>query len=112
MQLHPPRSYPPTQRSASFDATVRLWDPLVGKCKATLSRHGAMIYTVAFSADGEFLASGSGDGSVVIWSARDGSVVRTYAAPSGVFDVVFDGARDRLAVCCSNAAVAVVDLRM
>lgn len=35
--------------------------------------HGASIYTVAFSADGQLLASGGDDNSVILWNVTDGS---------------------------------------
>jgi len=91
---------------------VRLWDAASARCKATLARHAAIVYTMAFSPDSELLATGSGDSTVVVWSARDGSVVRTYTAPAGVFDVCWEANGHRLAACCANAAVAVLDLRM
>ena len=47
--------------SASFDATVRLWDPHGGACKHVLQKHTESVYSVAFSADGQYLASGSFD---------------------------------------------------
>ena len=60
----------PLQAEAK-DRTVRLWDitrqPKVPK--ATLSDHGASVYSVAFSPDGTHLASGCGDGTVRLWMA-------------------------------------------
>lgn len=54
--------------SASFDSTVRLWDVDQGKCIHTLTRHQEPVYSVAFSPDGKFLASGSFDKCVHIWN--------------------------------------------
>uniref|UniRef100_A0A3B1JWH3 Uncharacterized protein n=1 Tax=Astyanax mexicanus TaxID=7994 RepID=A0A3B1JWH3_ASTMX len=54
--------------SASFDSTVRLWDVDRGVCIHTLTRHQEPVYSVAFSPDGKFLASGSFDKCVHIWS--------------------------------------------
>merc|ERR1712167_71055 len=44
--------------SASFDATVRLWDTDMGVCLHTLRNHTKKVYTIAFSPDGRLLASG------------------------------------------------------
>ena len=44
--------------SASFDSTVRLWDVERGDCLHTLTRHKEPVYSVAFSPDGKYLASG------------------------------------------------------
>ena len=102
-------------RSASFDSTVRLWDAATGECTATLNRHSAMVNTVAFSPDAQLLASGSSDRTVLVWAVRDGSLVRSYTAPAGVFDVSWGStvpdAPAQLAVCTANAVVSVLDVR-
>lgn len=56
--------------SASFDSTVRLWDVERGQCIHTLTKHTEPVYSVAFSPDGKFLASGSFDKCVHIWSTQ------------------------------------------
>lgn len=61
--------------SASFDSTVRLWDVDRGACIHTLTKHTEPVYSVAFSPDGKFLASGSFDKCVHIWSTQ---VCRIY----------------------------------
>lgn len=38
--------------SASFDATVKLWDVHAGKVVSTLQRHQDPVYSVAFSPSG------------------------------------------------------------
>jgi WD40 repeat protein len=38
----------------------------------TLSGHSEMVWRVAFSPDGQYLASGSYDQTIRVWSARDG----------------------------------------
>lgn len=56
--------------SASFDSDVRLWDIDRGACIYTLTQHTEPVYSVAFSPDGKFLASGSFDKYVHIWSTQ------------------------------------------
>lgn len=56
--------------SASFDSTVRLWDVERGLCIHTLTKHTEPVYSVAFSPDGKYLASGSFDKCVHIWSTQ------------------------------------------
>ena len=56
--------------SASFDSTVRLWDVEQGQCIHTLTKHHEPVYSVAFSPDGKYLASGSFDKCVHIWNVQ------------------------------------------
>lgn len=44
-------------RSASFDATVKLWDVHAGKVVSTLQRHQDPVYSVAFSPSGTAAAA-------------------------------------------------------
>ena len=49
---------------------MRLWDTERGACVHTLRKHDKKVYTIAFSPDGDYLASGSLGGQLHIWSAR------------------------------------------
>lgn len=60
----------PLLPSASFDSTVRLWDVERGVCTHTLTKHQEPVYSVAFSPDGKYLASGSFDKCVHIWNTQ------------------------------------------
>ena len=108
---------PASHRRASFDSTVRLWNAATGECSATLARHASMVNSISFSSDGDLIASGSSDRSIFVWAVRDGSLVRSYTAPAGVFDVSWAvPGRDtstpaQLAVCTANAVVSVLDIR-
>ena len=56
--------------SASFDSTIRLWDPETGKCCHVLDKHSDPVYSVAFSPDGQYFATGSVDGIIEIGRAH------------------------------------------
>ncbi|KAI0743143.1 WD40-repeat-containing domain protein [Daedaleopsis nitida] len=52
--------------SASEDHAVRVWSTKDGECLDTFIGHHDSAHKVAFSSDGEYLASGAHDGSVFI----------------------------------------------
>lgn len=98
--------------SASFDSTVRIWDPVTGQCRHVLSKHKDPVYSVAFSSNGQYLASGSFDRCLHIWSVKDGSLVKTYRGPAGIFEVCWNAEGTKVAACFSNNTVSVMDVRM
>ncbi|MEE8146483.1 MAG: WD40 repeat domain-containing protein, partial [Longimicrobiales bacterium] len=61
--------------AASLDegAAIWLWDHPSGKLRAELRGHLETVTSLAFSADGETLISGSWDGTVRSWSTRGGA---------------------------------------
>ena len=97
--------------TASFDATVRLWNPVDGSCVSLLARHREPVYSVAFSPDGEFVASGSFDRWLHVWAVADGRLVRSYRGGGGIFEVCWSRDGDRLAASFANNSVAVLTWR-
>ncbi|CAA6662967.1 unnamed protein product [Spirodela intermedia] len=88
--------------SASFDSTVKLWDVDVGKLLCTLSGHSAAVYSISFSPNGEFLASGSEE-----------RIVRTFSAGAGgIFEVCWNRDGDKIAASFANSTVCVLDFRL
>lgn len=98
--------------SASFDATIKIWDVEVGSCLYSLTKHLDPVYSVAFSPNGDYLASGSFDRCLHIWSVKDGSLVKTYRGSGGIFEVCWNKDGDKVASCFSNNTVCVIDFRM
>jgi len=98
--------------SASFDATIKLWDVEVGACLYSLTKHLDPVYSVAFSPNGDYLASGSFDRCLHIWSVKDGSLVKTYRGSGGIFEVCWNKDGDKVASCFSNNTVCVIDFRV
>jgi len=98
--------------SASFDASIKIWDIVVGRELFTLTKHVDPVYSVAFSPSGEYLASGSFDRCLHIWSVKDGSLVKTYKGNGGIFEVCWNNKGDKVAACFSANTVCVMDFRM
>ncbi len=86
--------------SGSYDATVRLWNPLTRTPVAVLAGHSGWVHTVAFgvNADGALLlASGGDDNTVRLWDPIQGIPVgkpltgHTRAVTSVAFGTFADG---------------------
>jgi transducin (beta)-like 1 len=103
--------------SASFDASIKIWDVNVGKCLYSLTKHSDPVYSVSFSPNGEYLASGSFDRCLHIWSVKDGKLVKTYHGSGSIFEVCWNSTGDKVAACFSNSitedfTVCVLDFRL
>ena len=70
------------------------------------------VYSVAFSPNGEYLASGSLDKSMHIWSLKESKIVKTYTGNGGIFEVSWNKEGDKIAACFANNTVCVLDFRM
>jgi len=62
------------------DKIVRVWDSSSGKLLYSLKGHTCSIMRVAFSPNGEYIASGGGDGdnTIKLWKASTGECIRTF----------------------------------
>ncbi|XP_068653834.1 WD40 repeat-containing protein HOS15-like [Aristolochia californica] len=98
--------------SASFDSKIKLWDVELGHLLYSLNSHRMPVYSLAFSPNGEYLASGSLDKSIHIWSMKDFKVVKTYRGSGGIFEVCWNKEGDKIAASFSNNNVCVLDFRM
>lgn len=53
--------------TGSKDSTLKVWDTRTKKLKIDLPGHADEVYSVDWSPDGQFVASGSKDRHVKIW---------------------------------------------
>ncbi|KAK3616559.1 hypothetical protein LTR22_027025 [Elasticomyces elasticus] len=96
--------------SASYDATVKIWNASSGQCLLTLDGHSWGVSSVVFSADSSRLASASYDKKVKIWNASSGQCLRTLEGHSdGVSSVVFSADSSRLASTSWDKTVKIWD---
>jgi WD40 repeat protein len=78
-----------TVATGAFDNTVKLWNAADGSLLHTLAAHNGFVDTVAFTPDGQFVASGSdfafGDpaSNVKLWRVSDGAFVGDFAHQQG-----------------------------
>ena len=69
------------------------------------------MYTIAFSPNGNLLASGSLGGQLNIWSVASGKLVKTFNQGSAdIFEVAWNASGTRLAATSTNA-VTLIDVR-
>ena len=67
---------------------MRLWDPATGAVQATLTGHTGPVMAVAFSPDGQRLASASRDRTVRLWDPATGAVQATLTGHTGWVNAV------------------------
>jgi WD40 repeat protein len=81
----PPVSTPHRLASAGDDHTVRLWDPITGRCEHTLTGHTDWVRDLCAVAAGgrHLLASASDDRTVRLWDPTTGHCKQTLTGHSG-----------------------------
>ncbi|GAA6037802.1 hypothetical protein JCM8097_005045 [Rhodosporidiobolus ruineniae] len=95
--------------SCSFDHTARLWDADAGTCLYTFARSTDYVYSVAFEPDlGRWLATGSNDGRLDVWSVQDRTLALEYNHASPIYELAWHPHGTQIAVTGQSANVAVV----
>ncbi len=72
-----------TLASASWDRTIRLWDPHTAELKTLLIGHKNIVNGIVFSPDGQTLASASPDATLRLWDPGNGQHKTTLRAHTG-----------------------------
>jgi WD40 repeat protein len=63
--------------SGGDDHVVKIWQVETSECLHTLSGHTHWIQSVAFSPDGQWIASGSNDQTIRLWDVATGNCLQT-----------------------------------
>ena len=74
--------YSPHGRSVVGEVRVR--ELVGGREQLRLRGHDNFVYSVCFSPDGKWIASGGWDGKVKLWSRASGKVARTWSGHEGI----------------------------
>src|SRR5262249_51778640 len=76
---------------ACFKVTQNGGDPAGSNAqpKLTLTGHTEWIHSIAFSPDGNTLASGAQDKAIILWDVATGKATSTWTAPRPVESVAF-----------------------
>ncbi|MEG5039827.1 MULTISPECIES: WD40 domain-containing protein [unclassified Microcoleus] len=78
-----------TLASSSFDC-VKLWDVSTGSCLKTFTGHTNQVCWVAFSPDGQIVASASADRTLKLWDVNTGNCIKTLTGHTNwVWSVAF-----------------------
>ncbi|MEO0827184.1 MAG: hypothetical protein AAFY67_16215, partial [Cyanobacteria bacterium J06642_9] len=64
------------------DQTCKLWSIASNNCIKTLTEHENALWSVAFSPDAMYLATGSTDCTVKLWNVETGNCLQTLAQHS------------------------------
>ena len=105
--------------SASRDCTIKMWSVdsashrnmyigygIKSRCEATFTGHSSSVRCVAFSSNGQTLASGSDDSTIKVWSTSSRDLKRTINGHAGaVTGVEFTADGERLVSCSCDKRI-------
>jgi WD40 repeat protein len=97
--------------TGSADPAVRLWRPDSGELLRELDGHEQGVSDVAFSSDGELLASSSSDGRVIVRETGDFERVATLEHGAAIRRIAFHPVADRIATVDNSNTLRLWDAR-
>ncbi|WP_405656247.1 hypothetical protein [Streptomyces sp. RK9] len=101
-----------TLATASWDHSVKLWNPRSRRLLATLTGHTDAVTAVTFSPDGRTLATASNDRSVKLWDVRSRRLLATLTGHTNTVEgVAFSPDGRTLASASSDRTVRLWDVR-
>ncbi|MCP2249324.1 nSTAND1 domain-containing NTPase [Lentzea aerocolonigenes] len=103
--------------TGSKDGTVRVWDAETGACLHVF-RHGqehrgtdpGWVRSVAWSSNGDLIASVATDETLRLWSPREGREIRVIPLPDRPWSVRFDEHGTKVLVACADGGAYLWDL--
>ena len=67
--------------SGGFDSQIKVWDVASGQCLQTLQGHTQTVWSLAFSSDGQTLASGDENATIMLWDTQSWQPIKTMKLP-------------------------------
>ena len=105
-----------TIASVCDDHAIRLWDVKTGKCRSILENHSFVEtendgtyhtrFSLAFSPDGQTIASSAGDSSIQLWSIQTGACLSTLKGHSGKITKIIFSPDGHMIVSASDDCTA------
>ena len=80
------------------DFSIQLWGMVNGQSLGELKGHAGIVWDVAFSPDGQLLASVSSDQTTKVWDWRSGTMLTSLNFPGQIVSVSFSPDGQTLAV--------------
>jgi serine/threonine protein kinase/tetratricopeptide (TPR) repeat protein len=87
---------------SGLDPTIKLWKTTTGTQVRAFKGHKDQVYSLAFSRDGQLLASASWDSTVKLWEPATGKEVRTLTGHTGWADSVAFTSDGKLVACAGR----------
>ena len=91
---------------AQHDGTVRLWEIGSQGAASVLRGHNIYVYPVAYSPDGQWIASGSWDNKVFLWDALTMESIASLPHPGNIRALAFSPDSSWLVAGCATGRFA------
>ncbi|KAG4305898.1 hypothetical protein PORY_000808 [Pneumocystis oryctolagi] len=104
--------------SCSLDGTIKIWNTMQSSPLHSLS-HSWAFFTISFSPNGNILAAGTKDGSVILYDVKDGYLFSEYNKTLGkdsnknsvieqVFDISWSKNGNQMIICRASCNAEVI----
>ncbi len=94
------------------DMAARIWDATTGKELHNLSDNLGQVFSVAFSPDGQYLATTSAENLAKLWDVKTGKLIHTLGGQTELaWKVAFSPDGKLLATASSNRSVNIWDVQ-
>lgn len=97
-----PDTKKPLLASASWDGTVKIWDPSSMSLINTFVGHSNAVLCLAFATGSKYLASGGKDGNILLWNLETNSFIKSKSLNYPINQIAFSSVNYQLAAATDN----------